>query len=267
VTVTTPSRRHFVTLMGGAAVSLVGSSACGMETFSAQAGDGRLSARPRANGKTTASGRSALLLGDVRDGVLVLPSTVAAAPLPLIVLLHGAGGAGDRLLTRFGSSPSDAGVAVLALDSRRSTWDGIRDGFGPDVAFLDRALNKVFGIVAVDPERLAIGGFSDGATYALSLGLINGDLFRKIVAFSPGFVVERAPHGKPHVFISHGTADNILPIDQCSRVIVPQLRKRGYDVTFREFAGGHEVPAAIGAEGFKWVAAPATEPQGARHQE
>ena len=111
----------------------------------------------------------------------------------------------------------------------------------------------MFDTVAVDPARVTVGGFSDGATYALSLGLVNGDLFRRIVAFSPGFVVDGAPHGKPRVFVSHGTSDPILPIDQCSRLIVPALKRQGYDVTFREFTGGHEVPAAIAAEAMAWI--------------
>jgi phospholipase/carboxylesterase len=114
----------------------------------------------------------------------------------------------------------------------------------------------VFDTVHVDPARIAIGGFSDGATYALSLGLLNGDLFRRIAAFSPGFVVSGTPHGTPRIFISHGNADPILPIDRCSRRIVADLRKRGYDVTFREFAGGHEIPADIARAGLSWVAKP-----------
>jgi len=123
------------------------------------------------------------------------------------------------------------------------------------VTFLDRALSRVSELVNVDPARLAIGGFSDGATYALTLGLINGDLFRRVIAFSPGFVVDGPAHGKPQFFISHGTSDQILPIDQCSRRIVPNLKRLGYDVTFREFDGGHEVPPTIAAEALKWAAA------------
>jgi phospholipase/carboxylesterase len=99
------------------------------------------------------------------------------------------------------------------------------------------------------------GGFSDGATYAVSLGLINGDLFRRVAAFSPGFVVNSRARGKPRVFLSHGTNDDILPIDRCGRVVAAGLRKRGYDVTFREFNGGHEVPAAIATEAMAWLAA------------
>jgi predicted esterase len=130
----------------------------------------------------------------------------------------------------------------------------MRGDFAADVTFLNRALERVFETVSVDPRGISIGGFSDGATYALSLGLINGDLFSRVLAFSPGFVVPGAPHGKPRLYVSHGTADQILPIDRCSRRIVPALQKLGYDVTFREFEGGHEVPSGIAREGMKLAA-------------
>jgi len=187
--------------------------------------------------------------------MLRLPPGDPAAPLPLLVLLHGASGGGQGVLRRVADAADAAGVAVLAPDSRSGTWDAIRDSYGRDVAFIDRALARVFETLAVDPSRIAVGGFSDGATYALSLGLINGDLFHRVVAFSPGFIVDGTSHGKPQFFVSHGTADPILPIDRCSRVLVPGLRRRGYDVTFREFEGGHEVPPAIALEALRWVAA------------
>jgi len=248
-------RRRFTVLAGGALASLAFGSACEGTSFLAQAGSDRLKTRPKAGGATTARGKSALRLGGTRDAILIMPSVIPAAPLPLIVMLHGAGGSADRFLQRFGTLPDEAGPPMLFVDSRGQTWDGIRGGFGADVDFLDGALEKVFGMVAVDPNRLALGGFSDGATYALSLGLVNGDLFPRIVAFSPGFLVDGEFRGKPRVFISHGTADDILPIDRCSRVIVPGLKKRGYDVTFKEFEGGHEVPRAIAEQGFSFVRA------------
>jgi predicted esterase len=40
----------------------------------------------------------------------------------------------------------------------------------------------------VDRSAICCSGFSDGASYALSLGLSNGDLFSHILAFSPGFM-------------------------------------------------------------------------------
>ncbi len=72
----------------------------------------------------------------------------------------------------------------------------LRGGFGPDVRFIDKALSKVFGSYRIDPSHLAVAGFSDGASYALSLGLPNGDLFSHIIAFSPGFM--RAPSKVRH---------------------------------------------------------------------
>jgi phospholipase/carboxylesterase len=185
-----------------------------------------------------------------------MPAVVPETPMPLFVLFHGASSSAQTQFGRFGLIPNDAGVAVLAIDSRGSTWDGVMGGYGPDVEFIDRALDKVFSLVSVDPARLAIGGFSDGATYGLSLGLINGDLFPRIAAFSTGFLLPGDSHGKPKIFMSHGTSDEILPIDQCGRAVATDLRKRGYDVTFREFAGKHEVPPAIATEGFQWLARP-----------
>ena len=249
------SRRRFGAIAGGALASFAWGEACHRETQAREAADGRLTARPRAAvGKTPAEGRRVLGLDPRRDAVLQIPAQPDDRPMPLFVLLHGAGGTGEGVLRRLGSAPDAAHVAVLAPDSRESTWDAIRGEFGPDVAFIDRALQRVFESASIDPERIAVGGFSDGATYALSLGLINGDLFHRIVAFSPGFLVDGAPHGKPAFFISHGTADPILPIDRCSRPIVSGLTGRGYDVTFREFDGGHEIPAGIARDGLRWVA-------------
>ncbi len=253
-------RREFGTIVAGTLASLacgaceaIGRHVSGAAVSGADASDGRLTVRPSADVATTAERRTTLGLGGQRDAILQLPSKAASAPLPLLVLLHGATGSGEGVLRRLADAADQAGVAVLAPDSRDGTWDAIRGQYGQDVEFLNRALERVFTLVAVDPARLAVGGFSDGASYALSLGLINGDLFRRVVAFSPGFVVPGEPHGKPKFFVSHGTRDQILPIDECSRTIVPNLRRRGYDVTFREFDGRHEIPPDVAREGMQWA--------------
>jgi phospholipase/carboxylesterase len=106
--------------------------------------------------------------------------------------------------------------------------------------------------VDADTDRLALGGVSDGASYALSVGLSNGDVFSTVLAFSPGFLAVPETVGRPRVFVSHGTADPILPIDGCSRSFVPVLRDAGYEVMFSEFEGGHTVPPEISDQGIRW---------------
>jgi phospholipase/carboxylesterase len=214
----------------------------------------RLRARPHANPpRSPASGRYPLGLDRERDGLVLVPSGYRPdAPAPLLVLLHGAGANAARLLPGFQNQADEAGVIILAPDSRGGTWDMILGNRGPDVAFLDAALEHLFSICAVRQDRIAIGGFSDGASYALSLGMANGDLFRHILAFSPGFAAPPAQHGGPRIFMSHGTRDGVLPIDRCSRPLRERLERAGYEVRYREFDGEHIVPPTMIADAFQW---------------
>jgi phospholipase/carboxylesterase len=209
---------------------------------------GRLQARPQAIEKPTggAPGIQALGLGSARDGTILVPTQLNdPKPVPLILALHGAGGIAGQVIDLFGRYVEARSIIILAPESRNSTWDLIRGGYGPDVAFIKRALEKVFRQYAVDTNKLAIAGFSDGASYALSLGLTNGTLFSDILAFSPGFMAPAQPSGTPRIFITHGARDDVLPIDACSRRLAPLLKQAGYMVEYHEFREGHIVPAAM----------------------
>jgi phospholipase/carboxylesterase len=209
---------------------------------SPEAKQGLLTTRPReAPAEVAEPGVHPLGLGHRRDGLLMVPPGGRAAR-PLLVLLHGAGGNAAGMLRMFEQPAREARIALLVPESRGPTWDVIMGGFGPDVAFIDAALRQAFATLPLDPHRLAIGGFSDGASYALSLGLANGTLFQSVLAFSPGFVAAPSFQGQPRIFISHGVDDEVLPIDRCSRRLAPRLRKSGYALRYDEFEGGHYVP-------------------------
>lgn len=219
----------------------------------AAAAEGRLGARPGQPKGEGPVGLQPLGLETQRDGLLYVPAGYQAdRPAPLAVMLHGAGGNSDHglsLLRRFADA---SGLILLAPASRGRTWDIIVDAYGPDIEFIDQALAQTFERYAVDPARLAVGGFSDGASYALSVGLMNGDLFKYIIAFSPGFMAPREEHGTPRIFISHGTQDEVLPIDRCSRRLVPALQQAGHDVQYHEFDGPHTIPADIAQAAMDW---------------
>jgi predicted esterase len=211
----------------------------------AEAAQGRLTARP-AERADRSSERGLRRLGPAR---LYVPA--GPRPKRLVVTLHGAGGGPEEALALLRPYADRAGLILLAPKSRGATWDVAQGGFGPDVAAIDRLLDQVFAQYEVDD--VAVAGFSDGASYALSLGLTNGDLFRSVIAFSPGFIAFAAPNGMPRLFVSHGTEDSILPIGRTSRRGVPRLRAAGYSVRYREFEGDHEVPPRVVREAVTWL--------------
>ncbi len=257
-----PTRRSFLAAVAG--VTLVGLlSGCGSRQGRPRRplldepdhAEGALAARP---GLPTepfiGPGTHALGLEQERDALLHVPAGLRAdGAAPLVVALHGAGGDAEAGLALLRVQADERGLLLLAPASRGRTWDAIRGGYGPDVRLIDRALQQVFAAVAVQSDRIAVAGFSDGASYALGLGLANGGLCSRAVAFSPGFVPDARRDGTPRIFVSHGTADEVLPIERTSRRIVPTLRDQGLEVTYREFPGAHTVPREIAEEAVDWL--------------
>lgn len=171
---------------------------------------------------------------------------------PLLVMLHGAGSSGKAMVELMAEHAEEAGMLLIAPDSHGRTWDVIDGGFGPDLAAIGAAVEVACG--REDVSHVVLGGFSDGASYALSVGLMDGDRFPRVVAFSPGFMAPDEMRGRPVFFVSHGLHDRVLPIGACSRRIVPRLKRAGYEVQYVEFDGGHAVPAEVARAALAWAA-------------
>ena len=215
-----------------------------------------LTAKPPATPIASSETRSGVL--SLAGGAYAyLPKGRSGAPSPVLVALHGAGGQASQVLESFRAQADANGFVLLIPQSAKGTWDMIEDlksrlglelnvqpRYGKDLEALDAALGDLFTRVAVDPARVGIMGFSDGATYALSVGTANPQLFRRIIAFSPGpaFLGKSAPD--QYVFISHGENDRVLPFTT-ARGHASKLRVRKVPVDFEKFDGGHEVPKAI----------------------
>ena len=188
-----------------------------------------------------------------RDGTLVVPKSIPLGqPKPLLIWMHGGGGKADDFKDVYPLA-EHFGVVILSLDARHNTWDGIDSPFGPDVKFINRALDHVFSKVAIDRSKIALGGISDGASYALALGRSNGELFTHVIGVAPWFLSPPGPRiGTPKIYIAHGKRDNVYPLKVTEKIIVPLLRQQDYTVDFLVFDGPHWVPVEVAEKILHW---------------
>lgn len=196
-----------------------------------------------------------------------VPPSTQTAP-PVLVLLHGARGEPRDMIKRFAFEAEARGIVLLAPSSHGATWDVIRLSQrirgressgkldGPyvfrdtrDGGRVEAAIAELGKHVAIDRRRMVLAGFSDGATFALALGLARGHEFGSVIAFSPGLAipVARPAAGRP-VLVSHGRQDPVLPYAQTCGSVLPLLRTQKAVVTFRPFDGRHQMPAEIISE-------------------
>jgi len=215
-------------------------------------GPEHLSARPQSNVTTAAPGTYRLFVATSKDARVTIPASAsAAAAIPLVVMLHGLG-ANEEPLEEVIAFGEQMGFAVLTPYSRAQTWDLALGAFGNDVVLLNKALEETFKKVKVDAARIALAGVSDGASYALSLGVANGDLFTHLIAFAPGFLDDDVRRGKPAIFIAHARDDVVLSFQNTSTSIVPSLRALGYSVRFDPFDGNAHFNPAEADSAFHW---------------
>lgn len=217
---------------------------------------GRLSTRPNrvSNIEQLRQIGGSKLLNYGSGGLVFIPSTTNRhARLPLLVMLHGATHSARDAIMVVQSAAKERGFMVFAPKSQGRTWDIIvRRGFGPDFMAINDALDRLPVDYPIDPANIAIGGFSDGASYALTLGLLNGDIFRTVLAFSPGFSIAEQIIGRPKIYISHGRSDRVLPYDRCGSALAHTLSAIRLDVHFDPFEGGHCVPFAQATAAADW---------------
>ena len=191
-------------------------------------------------------GRNHLTIASDRDAILFVPTGLDdTAPVPLFVMFHGAGGFPEKVLPFLEEHAERHKFLLLAPHSMFATWDIVIGGHGPDLERLHQALAEVTSRYRINPAHLAFGGFSDGASYALSTGITNGDLVSHVIAFSGGFMSIFTQEGAPKVFIAHGLVDEQLPVETAGRANATKLKAAGYDVQYVEFNGLHVIEPVI----------------------
>lgn len=202
------------------------------------------------------------LSDDGRDGVLFVPKSYRpGTAMPLVMMLHGFSGWGDGQKGVFALA-EELGFIVIAPESRDITWGKEVPGFDADVRYLGAAYRHVISILDIDGEHVALGGQSDGAGYALTMGLAYGDVWNHLIILAGGGLIEPLRRkGNPKIFIAQGIKDTTMPPEVSGRKNAALLKKEKYDVTYREHAGGHRTPPDVTREAMLWFLGSGGKPQ------
>ena len=212
-----------------------------------------------------------------RRGIAFLPDRKAGEALPLLVLFHGAGSTAQDMMRVLIPEAAARGLALLAVQSEAQTWDLITRHFatgeatllrsnevlpGGDRRSADAAIALLKTQATIDPARVGALGFSDGASYALSIGAAEPSRFSFVAGFSPAFAL--IPDGKDdsgqRIFIAHGRQDTVLPFRQSRDAICPDFYHSGRVVRFRAFDGDHVISRAVLHEALDDFLIPSSRP-------
>lgn len=228
--------------------------------------------------------KSAMNVGDARtlyvQAPCLLPCYVilpenydAQKSYPLVIGLHGRGGDGARFTAL--RRALDGAPLIFAAPRGPYPIGMVRGaGYGWAAEVPDRlegvrrqsyetSARYVAELAAALRARYSVGdvyllGFSQGAFLAFWAAVKNAEAFRGVACFGGYY---RATHfsaeeldaaGGLRVFIAHGKAEAAIPYGE-AEAAYELLSAYGYDVTFRGFEGGHEIPDEIAAEVGKWM--------------
>lgn len=168
--------------------------------------------------------------GEARSYIVHVPDDARPGkPLPVVVMLHGAGGDGERarLASGFDNYADANGFIVVYPNGTKAgtvsgefSWNagaccGVPQRTGvDDVSFIAAVLDEVAAQHPVDPSRVYLTGFSNGGmlTYRLSCEL--GERFAGIAIVGGALNLSVCDAPSPmSVLIVHGTADHTVPYD------------------------------------------------------
>ncbi|NKZ02061.1 alpha/beta hydrolase [Nocardiopsis alborubida] len=186
--------------------------------------------------------------------------TPATAPgAPTLVLLHGTG-ADEHDLLPLGRALAP-GAALLSPrgkvdENGMNRWfRRLREGVFDVEDLIERTaelaafVTEAVRAYDLDPERIVVSGFSNGANTGAALLLLHPHLVRGAALFAAGAPLQgREPDpvdlSGVRVFLGSGVADPVTTVDQ-ARLLADQLRERGARVRSEEHPGGHQVAPRV----------------------
>lgn len=216
---------------GGAGGSSGGGAAGGGAGASGGSGGGAPSTRSPGCGKTTArpnrrTQQTMQIAGATRYYLLDVPENDGQTPMTLVFGVHGFDMNNVAVIDLFNFTSRSNGKAITVLPQGEGPPPGDTSHWGDQVLkstwganaanyeFIQALKTDIEEKYCVDPSREFISGFSMGGFFTNALACEHPDWFR---AFAP--VAGGGPMGctnanaKPAIMIHHGTADDIVTID------------------------------------------------------
>jgi phospholipase/carboxylesterase len=187
--------------------------------------------------------------------LLLTPDKIdPARRYPLFTILHGAGRHDQALAKHYLAEPNRRRAFFLIPRSVEPTWDLIAGTERQDLDFLEYAYDLIYRRYPIDPLQQSLIGYSDGASYGLSLGLCNAEMFSALMVWAAGFLVldpptsealrtQGPPASKPRIYLEYGTHDQLFDFQTVALPMRENLERSGYDVTFSVDEGGRHLPS------------------------
>ncbi|MES3516586.1 MAG: dienelactone hydrolase family protein [Natronomonas sp.] len=191
---------------------------------------------------------------------------------PAVVVIHGRGADERDLLPIADRLPEEIHVlsvrAPNAMGPGYTWYDLDLSGGGlhasqPDAEDFRESLDLLHAFVEeateaydLDPERIGLLGFSQGAITSLSALLERPEAYRWVVALH-GYLADShegqaaAADGKP-VFVGCGTADEVIPARRAERA-AETLENGGAAVRFERYRTGHGTTPAEVEDLVAWI--------------
>jgi len=161
----------------------------------------------------------------IMQGYLRRPDGIG--PFPVVVLWHGCGGLAESLDQNWAVKIASWGYVTLTIDSfgPRGIKNTCRGDLPADVAIdAYRALNFLVRQQFVDPNRVALVGFSQGGLLSLSsvergaIEQASENKFRAAAAFYPICSAVKGPMMVPALILT-GESDDWTPAESCRKLV------------------------------------------------
>lgn len=166
-------------------------------------------------------GSSVQVGGEERTFVLALPDNYDPdQAYPLVYAIHGLGGSGSLASNYFGLAGVIGDDAIVVYpDGLPLPEFGNQPGWnlmpqGNDVAFFDALHEALTTQLCVDEDRVFATGHSFGGYMSNSLGCYRGDRFAAIAPVAGGGPFFGACDGPMAVWITHGSADDVVELSE-----------------------------------------------------